>query len=390
MSKIFVSRWVIPLVLMSLMVLMSLIATPCLAADTGLVWSGDLTVENTATDGQMAFDSSLQLKLEANGEDQRGVVIFKYLTPAPGLDSYELGELTINQAYIDLMLSPSLLLRTGRQKISWGSAFSWNPTNYIGSGKNRAEFMIDNPGVDAIDTEFTWENSALVLAVKPANVWRDSGKALKYSFRVFNCDLAVSGFEGGDPKAYGIDFATAAGIFTIYSEAAWKAGNHRFYIQGGAEQERPLDEYFLHGVVGINGNFSEDFSVVLEYYYNQEGWNQQEADEFNKYLVDHQTEPTVIGPLIFKKSALLADLRQNYLFLMIRKDNFWWDNLSMNVSILWNSDDQSYLLTPMIQYNIGQNAYLAINSNLKKGENTSEFGSLPFEAVVNVKVGLSF
>jgi hypothetical protein len=39
----------------------------------------------------------------------------------------------------------------GRQKISWGRGFAWNPTNYIGADKNRADLEAVNPGVDTID-----------------------------------------------------------------------------------------------------------------------------------------------------------------------------------------------------------------------------------------------
>jgi hypothetical protein len=155
------------LTMLVLVMLTGLAAAPC-RADVGVAWSGDLTVEENILDSQWSFDNILHLKLELNnGESQRGVVLLKVKTPKSDSSAYDLGLLSVDQAYIDLMPSSSLLFRVGRQKIPWGSSFSWNPTNYIGSGKNRAEFMIDNPGVDVIDVEYTGTNTSFVVALKP-------------------------------------------------------------------------------------------------------------------------------------------------------------------------------------------------------------------------------
>lgn len=368
-----------------LVVLLGLFAIPC-NAEAGLTWNGDLTVEENSLDGQMSFDSLLSLKMVLNNEDkQRGVVLLKYKTPVLGQTSYELATVSVYQAYIDLMLSPNLLLRAGRQKISWGSAYSWNPTNYIGSGKSRAEFMIDNPGVDAIDTEYTWGDSSLVIALKPGVDSYNSGKAIKFGTQMGHSDLAISAFQQDTTKALGFDFATSLGNYTVYTETAWKAGDHRFYINSNTKYERPEDQYYLNGVLGVNRMFGENLTIMLEYYHNQAGWSQQEADDFNNYSGLDKTDLSMI-----KTSKLLADLRRNYLFLTFTKQNFLWDDVTLSASVVWNMDDNSYVLTPMLRYDIGQNTYFGLNTNINLGEPTSEFGSLWPDMFVNAQVVLSF
>lgn len=377
MSKIFILRVIV------LVVLMSLISIPC---NAGLTWSGDLTVEENSLDGQLSFDGILHLKMEINNEDkQRGVVLLKYKTPDLSLASYDLATLSVYQAYIDLMLSPNLLLRAGRQKISWGSAFSWNPTNYIGSRKNRAEFMIDNPGVDAVNTEYTWGDLFIVFALKPENNWYESGQAIKIGTQLAGSDLAISAFQRETTRALGLDFAASLGNYTVYSETAWKAGDHRFYINNNLKNERPVDQYYLNGVLGVNRIFGESLTVMLEYYYNQAGWSQQEANDFNSY-----SGPDKPGLSVIKASTLLADLRQNYLFLMFSKSGFLVDECTVSASVLWNMDDQSFIVMPMLRYNIGQNTYLGFNANLNYGDSSSEFGSLLFRTLVNAQLILSF
>ena len=374
--------------LMMFVVLILTLTVPC-SADVGLTWSGDLTVEENIQDGQWADDSFLHLKMNLNnGENQRGVVLLKYLTPDPAQPSpNDLGSLAVYQAYIDLIPSPGLLLRLGRQNIAWGSGFFWNPTNYIGSGKDRADFMIDNPGVDAIDAEYIQGKSSLMANLKPGDNWYATGKAIKAATQIGHCDLAVSAFEQDTTKAFGLDFATVVGNNTIYNETAWKAGeDNRFYISGGAEYAtRSADQYYLHEVIGVNHTFAENTFLIMEYYYNQAGWNQQEADAFNSY--SGSDKPALIG---LKTSTFLADLRQNYLFLTFSTANFIMDDFTLSASVVWNIDDQSCLITPILRYDIGQNTYFALNTNIFSGAQTSEFGSFIYKTLINAQVVLSF
>lgn len=377
-------------ILVSVVALLGLsVAAPVQAAN--LDWNGSLALEEYWQDAQIFHYNNLQLKMEINsGEGESGVVLMQLKAPVQDPSSAEplpyLFEL--NQAYIDLFLTESALLRMGRQKISWGSGFCWNPTNYLGSGKNRAEFMIDNSGVDAVDAEFNWGNTLLVLAVKPQSNWHDTGKAVKIGELVAGCDLSLSGFQQGDDRGYGCNFVTSLGEFIIYSEVAAKAGSHYFYIENHTEMERPADRYYLHGVFGINRIFAGNLSVMLEYYYNQKGWNDQEAENFFNYL-DSLTGDQ-IAALTERKSALLADLRRNYLFLTIRKAGLFDDDLTISGRVLWNIDDHSYQLTPVLQYDLRRNIYIALNANLNFGGERTEFGSLPYKTLINAKLGLNF
>jgi hypothetical protein len=365
-------------------------AWPC-HAQIGLVWSGDVTAEENYQNSEYSLGGIVQIKTEiSDDEKQIGAVLLRGQTADNAGGPAGQDHLSCYLAYIDLTPSAHLLIRTGRQKIAWGSGFSWNPTNYIGSGKNRSEFMQDNPGVDAVDLEYTQTKFAAVAALKPESNPDESGKAVKLSWQIGGGDLAVSAFQQSATKAWGVDFSTVAGDYTVYLETAWKAGDRDyFHIHGGSESERPEDRYYLHGIIGASGFVATDLSVILEYYYNQAGWTSRETADYYAYW-EAQSVATQ-ARLNQKTAALMADLSQNYVYLMLKKDHFLLDELSFSASILKNTDDGSYLLTPMFQYNFTPNTYCALNMNFTNGPAHSEFGSATaLNNFINAKVVFMF
>jgi hypothetical protein len=328
---------------------------------------------------QTSFDNILNLKMEINsGEKQSGVVLLQYKYTVPS----DVTQLIINQAYLDLQLSPNSILRAGRQKISWGTGFAWNPTNYIGAAKNRADLTTVYPGVDAINYEHTWGQSSGVLLLKPSSQGRlsDWGWAVKYGFQVLHSDISLSTFRQGDANAFGADFATTIGDFTVYTELASKTGKMLYIDPGITKLDRPSDQYYIHGIVGVQGMFSNNWMAQLEYYYNQEGWDDQEAQDYKVYL-SSQSVPSDMA-------KYFADLRQHYLFAMVRKGDLI-EDLSLTFSAFWNMDDQSYLLNPMLEYKLGQNTAADLLLYCYGGDSSSEFGSQFYCQVIG-RLKLSF
>jgi hypothetical protein len=325
------------------------------------------------------FCNVFNLKAEINpGEKQNGVILLQYKYTIPS-DPALTDSLIINQAYSDLQLTSNSLMRIGRQKISWGTGFAWNPTNYIGADKNRADLTAIYPGVDAIDYELTRGQLSGVLLVKPSFQGRfnDWGRAVKLAFQAFHSDFSISAYQQGDTNGYGADFATTWGIFTIYTELAEKTGK-QFYIgetdSTRVDLPRPGGQRFLRGVIGALGNFSNNWMAQLEYYYNQEGWNDTEAQ---------------IYPIQNKESKFFADQRQHYLFAMVRKGELV-EDLAFTAGIFWNIDDQSMILNPMFDYQLGQNTRIALMMFYYGGPLASEFGSQSYSCQYIGKLTLSF
>lgn len=121
------------------------------------------------------------------------------------------------------------LLRVGRQKISWGSGFAWNPTNYLGAPKNRSDLAAENPGVDVVNYEIYQGGFSWTIAVTPQSTG-EWGRAAKVSRRIGDGDFSFSLFQQGNKNALGIDYATSLGNLTVYSELASKTGSEWYNL----------------------------------------------------------------------------------------------------------------------------------------------------------------
>ncbi|MCL6559301.1 MAG: hypothetical protein K6U74_10990 [Firmicutes bacterium] len=89
-----------------------------------------------------------------------------------------------------------------------------------------------------------------------------------------------------------------------------------------------------------------------------------------------------------KLGRFFGDLRQNYLYGMIRGDIG--GNLSLSTDVLWNLDDRSSQLIPMIEYKLGQDVLVTLAAFIFEGDMNSEFGSLPWKRQVSLRLFLAF
>jgi uncharacterized protein YjeT (DUF2065 family) len=230
---------------------------PAWAGAAELNFSGSLDNALTLSGSDIVFtdfNNVVNLKVEINsGAKESGVVLIQYPYSIPSAQTSQQNTVIINQAYLDLQLSANSWLRTGRQKISWGTGFVWNPTNCIGADKNRADLTILNPGVDAINYAIDWGKTSGNCLLKPSAQGQvdDWGRAVKVGFQILHSDFTVSGFQQGKRNTYGIDSATAIGDYTFYTEIAAKTGT-MFYIDDlGDKLYRLEDQHYLHGVIGL-------------------------------------------------------------------------------------------------------------------------------------------
>lgn len=323
--------------------------------------------------------ADLRLELTAGSGDNIGAVV---ILDASSLDP---GAILFHRAYLDLALSAGAFLRLGQQKIAWGTGFAWNPTNYLGADKNRADLSADSAGVMALDLEAGWEKIAGAVAIRPADNPGDWGLAGRIGLT--RSDLSLSGFVQGDRKGVGGDISLAAGDWVVHAEAAWKAGYMRAYVNdaGGTYEilTRPGGEFFCHGVLGAYRNFAGGWFALIEYYHNGEGWTNAEAAAYFAADRELRSDPRL-------SADFGGELRRNYLFCQVRKDGFCRDGVSAGLGVLYNLDDGSYLLTPELSYAWRQDLSLGLRAGLFHGAAESEFGSSPVAGTITAELEMAF
>lgn len=249
----------------------------------------------------------------------------------------------------------------GRQAIAWGSGRVINPTDIIAPFAFSELDTEERRGVDALRIRIPLgmmdELDMGIVAGKNFDMGKNAffirGKIYEFQTDV---SLLLIGFRRH--LLFGLDLARALGEAGFWLEAAYVAP----YLLGNPEV-RESDNYF-RASVGLDYNLNSKTYGFLEYHFSSAGSNNPEAysglfttaayrDGFVYFMGKHYLN---IGSA-YQLSALL----------------------SFTGLFILNCSDGSFMLSPLIEYNIAPNIYLSIGAYLGIGKN-SEFVSAPVES----------
>jgi hypothetical protein len=294
-------------------------------------WRNPQGGEDGTTKEPLLFDGEVNLDLKLTSMDQ--TKCFLSLLYQTGKAKAE-----VDEGYLEFHPNPNLLLRVGRQKVSWGTGFGWNPTNYLMPPKKTEE-----KGVDLFKLRLSRKDLRGSLLVKPGTKFEETEAAVRIGRMLHNKDFSVSFYQGKEKNqekkksAVGFDFAVVAGDYVFYGEAASKSGLPLLV----EEQKTPEDTYF-QGVAGFYRFFPGNIFLVVEYFHEDQ---------------------------------------QDYLSIVTSK-SLRAGEFTISKSILWNLQDQSFMVNPGFRYLLGANAYLELSAELYNGKSGTVFGENPWRSHV--------
>lgn len=295
---------------------------------TGLVleWKDQQGEENGTTGETLLLDGEVNLDLKLTSTDQTNC--FLSLLYQTGKAKVE-----VEEGYLEFNPNLNLLLRVGRQKVSWGTGFGWNPTNYLMPRKT------EEKGVDLFKIRLSGKDLRGSLLVKPGAEFKETEAAVRIGRMLHNKDFSVSYYQGKEKNAVGFDFAFVAGNYVFYGEAASKFGLPLLVPE---EQEIVPDGTYFQGVAGFYRFLPKNIFLVVEYFYEDQ---------------------------------------QDYVSIVTSK-SFRAGEFTLSKSLLWNLQDQSYMLNPSFRYLLGANAYLELSAELYQGKSGTIFGNNPWRSHV--------
>ncbi len=273
----------------------------------------------------------------------------------------------------------------GRQQISPGVGYAWNPTDIF----NRKDVMdptYEQPGVDAIALELPLGASLSLSAIlQPEASWDATtryGKG-KLSLSAFDISLVYGHFQRylthlewpvifmgmiealQNRELLGFSFFTDLAGIGFWAEAARYynyLADYRF--TDFLEQNRIYTDPFLakNGdfwqlLIGADYTSQGSLYILLEYLYNGFGIEKGQTN-LNHYL-DYL-------------DGKMLTLNQNYLFLSLLYP--WGDSVTAGFFSLANLDDQSFLLNPQFTFQYGDNLELSLLLSAGIGDDESEMG----------------
>jgi hypothetical protein len=222
---------------------------------------------------------------------------------------------TAREAYAQLGVGDGFSVRVGKQRVSWGSGFAWNPTSRLEPPKNPLNPGLEQQGAWAVRTDWiptTWAGVILVAAQSESvatdlpleSVERTRRTAAaRTRFLVRDTDVAVV-FSGGrgQQTLVGLDVGRTFGPVSAHAEASTYRGAE---LPPAREVER-----FFRLAAGLLWT-RDQTSLSAEYFYNGEGYSQDALDLYLAGLdaaYDRSVDPSL-------PPEVQAAERQRYLAL---------------------------------------------------------------------------
>ncbi len=156
----------------------------------------------------------------------------------------------------------------GRQRVAWGTALVWNPTDLFNPLSILDFDYEERPGVDAIHAQyFTSEVSKVELAVKPGKTKSRRVIAGKILLNHWNYDFHILGGTHGDNPFFGVEWAGDIAGAGFRGEATVKKINDEM------KQLFPIvtGSWSTSAVLSADYTFTNNTYIHTEVLYNDQG-----------------------------------------------------------------------------------------------------------------------
>ncbi len=232
----------------------------------------------------------------------------------------------------------------GLQKVTMGVGRIWTPTDLFNPRNPLALEPDQIYGNYALSYTYALGTLSQVMGV----VAKRHDDSYKYAGRVKTnvgvADIAVDLFSGNDAQM--IAYEIEGNLFDTGIE--WRS-------EGGYYKDKLLDKEFYQAILGADYGFVNGLTVTTEWLHSSETYSAEEI-------------------LLTQNSTLSNNrhLSSDYLGASAYYDF----NLLINgaISMIYDIEDQSSFISPLLEYSLGDDASLALGALLYAGKNESEFG----------------
>jgi hypothetical protein len=251
----------------------------------------------------------------------------------------------------------------GRQIIAWGSGHAINPTDIITPFLYTEIDMEDRVGIDAarlrIPVGLLGEIDAGYVAGEDFK-WEQSAAFMRGKFYAWRNDIALLVMAFRENILCGFDITRAIGGAGTWCEAA--------YVWADAANDRDSHDGeldYLRLSVGADYNFTVGSGLYsfLEYHYN--GAGSSESRDYALNVVQNSAAYTEGSVYLMGRHYLVPGVSYQLTALT-----------SFFIEALVSLSDGSVILTPYVEYNIAEDAYLSAGGYGAFGDNPTMQGSM--------------
>lgn len=269
-------------------------------------------------------------------------------------------------------------ITVGRQQISPGVGYAWNPTDIFNT-KSLMDPSYEQTGVSAIRVEVPLTGRFTIdTVIDPEEDWESSTKQAWLNGGFGRFDLSVTMAEytwyqfplstGTYDFGFKIDRVltglslvgevAGVGVWTEYATNTLEQNIYGYCPVCTDYLLLPLTSPFEEWVVGLDYTFESSLYVLGEFLHNGNG-NAEKSDlTLNDYFMAFE--------------GTTHSLMQDYAFLYIMHPTF--DYTTLSAIVFANLNDNSGVFSPMIDWNAFEDTNLSLQGSFAWGEDDTEFG----------------
>jgi hypothetical protein len=287
------------------------------------------------------------------------------LSPVTG-ETYEKLSADLDEAKIMFNTYNSVFFTLGKQKVKYGAAKFWNPTDFLNQTMKNPFYDYDRrtglPLVK-IHVPINSSNFYLIGDLDDARNIDQVSYVVRYELPLEASEFSISTRAKKDAATkLGFDLSTALYEIDVYAEASVSKGSDKiFYTQAGTPY---MDTKKAYWTVSAGMSYEMPFldadsiTFSLEYYYNGEGYK----------------DPSMYGVLWLKKAYVPLNTAKQYAMFMVYAPNPGsWNDTNISVFNIANLTDSSAITRAELMYLFTKDLSIGFNITGHYGKSSGEF-----------------
>ncbi len=231
----------------------------------------------------------------------------------------------------------------GRQRVAWGSAKIWNPTDLFNPINPANFYKIEKDGADAVSFKyFIGLFTDLQVVLNPQDKLKESNYAFRFRTNYYTYDISFIGGYFDSRVISGLDITGNFFGAGLRFEGIISADENKF------------SSNFAKYIAGIDFQFTSELYTLLEFHFNGEGKKEKQ---------NYQLQRLIKGEIInLSKNYLVASAAYQFTPLL---------NITMTGNI--NFNDSSGFLNLLAKYNVLENFDAGLGVQYFFGDGFTEY-----------------
>jgi len=289
------------------------------------------------------------------------------------------------ELFADFNYDNKVFFRAGKQNVKWGVGYFFSPADIINIGR-----------IDPLDPEAEREGPVTLKVHYPkgsSNFYlyslfdgvkelKEIALAPKLEFVVGKTEFGLGGFYRQDePPRLMATVSSSFGEVGFFGEAVLSFGTERGFLEprGPVYEVVERDGVFLQATAGGMYRFKDDtgrfdLAATVQYYFNGEGYRDQEGIKKVRLALLNQQLPPVVNPLKLGSVALVGSGR-HYAAGALNWNRILGSKLSASLLLTANLSDQSGLIQGTLRLPAVGKITPSIGVGTNFGAPGSEFGA---------------